>query len=75
MIVGSDNVLSSFINNPTSLTTEYLDISFRKELLERVKILLGPLTTLDDEKRINSVLNTHNIKDPLVKKSAIQINS
>lgn len=75
MIVGPNNVLSSFISNPTSLTTEYLDISFRKESLEGVEILLGPLTTLEDERKVTSVLSTLNIKDPVVKKSAIQVNA
>ena len=56
------------------IITEYIDISYTKESLEGIEILLSPKATDSDEIKIKETLIEQGIKDFTIKKSTIKIN-
>ena len=72
MIAGSENVLTN-IHKEYPIAFEYVDVSFRKQALEDIEIILGPLTTDEDKIQIELKLIELEIKQYTIEKSKIKI--
>lgn len=72
MLAGSDPILRDTLDNH-KIKTEHLDISFSKESLNNVEILMGPKTDMYDKENIEKILEEKGIVDYKIIKSKIKI--
>ncbi|MFD2910237.1 hypothetical protein ACFSX9_16015 [Flavobacterium ardleyense] len=73
VIAGSSPVLEDFHDN-SPIITNYIDIEFKPESLEKIEIILGPESNEDTKFRIEEILKNKNVKEFKILKSKIIIN-